>query len=56
MGATVGTLVDDPPSRGVGDALSERVGVDVGEGVPNPKMAVGVSSGLTGRSGMSAIR
>ena len=50
----VGTFVDGPPSRGVGEATSVRAGV--AEGVPGPAVTVGVSSGLTGSRGISAIR
>ena len=40
----------------VGEANTDSEDVDVGEGVANPGLAVGVSSGLMGSRGMSAIR
>ena len=40
----------------VGEANTDSADVDVDEGVANPGLAVGVSSGLTGSRGMSAIR
>lgn len=51
-----GTSVVESFGRFVGEAAMNRVGVPVGEGDASPVTAVGVSSGLTGNRGMSAMR
>jgi hypothetical protein len=50
-----GVLVDDS-FRGVAEALVPEVGVGVGVVVTVPFTATGVSMGLTGSRGISAIR
>ena len=56
-GLTVGGTFVDSAGVFVGVADNEnRAGVAVREGVPTPLMAVGVSRGLTGSRGISAIR
>ena len=55
-GGFVATFVGELPPPGVGEAPIDRVGLGVAEGVPSPAAGVGVSSGLTGNRGISAIR
>ena len=56
VATTGGGLVGESSCREVGEGATNSVGVTVGEGVANPGLAVGVSSGLTGRRGISAMR
>ena len=56
MATRVGTFVDKPSSRGVAEATRVSADVPVGEGVAAVAPAVGVSIGLTGNRGISAMR
>ena len=55
-GGFVETFVGELPPPGVGETPIDRVAVGVVEGVPAPAAAVGVSRGLTGNRGISAMR